>query len=88
MARRLAHEDDWEDDNDEWDDAYEGPSEDDGEPTIECPYCGREIHEDSQRCPHCEKYISDEDAPARRKPWWIVIGVILCLYIVYRWIVR
>ena len=55
--------------------------------TIPCPYCKREIHEDSQRCPHCEQYISAEDAPPAAKPWWLLIGVAVCLYVVYRWIV-
>jgi hypothetical protein len=72
--------DDFDDDFDE-----EHPDDDD-EPTVPCPYCKREIHEDCQRCPYCEHYISAEDAPAGRKPWWIVVGVILCLYIVFRWI--
>ncbi len=60
--------------------------DDDDEPTIPCPYCRREIHEDSQRCPHCESYISQEDAPPSRKPWWMIIGALLCAYIIYRWI--
>ena len=34
--------------------------------TIDCPHCGKEIYEDAERCPHCERYLSDEDA-ARRK---------------------
>jgi len=61
--------------------------EDDEEPTIPCPHCRRQIHEDSQRCPFCENYISEEDAvvPAR-KPWWIIIGTMLVLYIIYHWI--
>ena len=60
----------WEDEfDDEPDDEFDEEPDDefdadwDDEPTIECPYCGREIHEDAQRCPHCERYISDEDAP-------------------------
>jgi hypothetical protein len=57
------------------------------EPTIPCPYCRREIHEDSQRCPYCESYISQEDAPPSRKPWWLIAGVALCLVIVYLWII-
>lgn len=70
-------------DEDDWDE-----EESDGsEPTIPCPYCHREIHEDSQRCPHCERYISEEDAPPARKPWWIIIGAAICLYVVYRWVV-
>ena len=52
-----------------------------------CPHCGRRILEESERCPHCEKYLSREDAPYVRKPLWIWVGVIACLYVVYRWIV-
>jgi len=58
----------------------------DDEPTISCPYCRRQIHEESQRCPYCENYISEEDAVSARKPWWIIIGASLTLYVVYRWI--
>jgi hypothetical protein len=57
------------------------------EPTVPCPYCREEIHEDSPRCPHCGNYVSQEDAPAGRRPWWLIIGVAACLYAVYRWIV-
>jgi hypothetical protein len=69
---------------DDFDDDY--PDEHEDEPTVTCPYCRREIHEDAQRCPHCEQYISDLDAPTARKPWWIVVGVVVCLYVVFRWI--
>lgn len=61
--------------------------EDEDEPTIPCPYCGQHIHEESQRCPHCENYISDEDTPPSRKSWWIILGALAGLYVVYRWIV-
>lgn len=76
-----------EDFDDDRDDEYlddEYPDEDD-ESTVPCPYCRREIHEDAERCPYCERYISQEDAPAQPKPWWVVAGVIVCLYIVFRW---
>jgi hypothetical protein len=59
--------------------------DDEEEPTIPCPYCHREVLEDAERCPYCEGYLSKEDAPSARKPWWIVVGVIACLYVVYRW---
>jgi hypothetical protein len=76
MHRRDADWDDEDDDVDLYDD----------EPTIPCPWCRREIHEDAQRCPYCERYLSDEDAPPARKPWWIVLGTIVCLYLCFRWI--
>ena len=59
-----------------------GDEEDD---TIPCPHCRQPIYEDSVRCPHCESYLSEEDVPAR-KPWWLILGVVVCLLIVYMWI--
>jgi hypothetical protein len=90
MARHTAEEDEWEDEEEGW---YRGTedgedmADEDEEPTIPCPYCKRQIHEESQRCPHCENYISAEDAPPTAKPWWIIVGTLLCLYVVYLWIV-
>ena len=80
MPRLINHDDEWDDDSD---DDY--PDFGDDEPMIPCPYCGIDIHDESERCPHCERYISNEDAPTVRKPWWIIVGVVLCLYVVYRW---
>jgi hypothetical protein len=73
-------------DDDQFDHAEEGFCGDEEEPTVPCPYCHREIHEDSQRCPHCENYISQEHAPQAHKPWWLVVGVLVCLLLVYLWI--
>lgn len=71
----------------DWDDEYEPDADDnEDEPTVPCPYCKRQIQEDSPRCPYCENYISEEDAPPSRKPWWIILGVVAGLYVVYRWI--
>ena len=56
------------------------------EPKVPCPYCRRDIHEESQRCPHCEQYISAEDALAGPKPLWLVAGVVVCLVLVATWI--
>jgi hypothetical protein len=71
---------------DDFEDEYDEDYADDDESTVPCPYCKREIHEESQRCTHCEHYISAEDAPAGRKPLWIMGGVALSLYIVLRWL--
>jgi hypothetical protein len=79
----------WTSAQDEWDDPDEQEeySEDeDDDLCIPCPFCGRRILEESERCPYCEKYLSKEDAPYVRKPWWIWLGVIACLYVVYRWV--
>jgi len=64
-------------------------ADDDDLDTIPCPYCRRDIAEDTPRCPYCENYLSEEDsaAPPEAKPWWLILGVIACLYAVYRWIV-
>ena len=90
MARYHADED-WEEEDD--DDA-QAPDEPDAEGdddsgdagTIDCPWCGEEVYEATQRCPHCGKYLSQEDAPPARKPWWIVIAVALALAAVLTWI--
>lgn len=68
---------------DDWNDDDDGNSDDE---TMPCPYCKSAIYAQSQRCPHCGNYISEEDAPPARKPWWIIIGALLALYVVYRWI--
>jgi len=68
--------------NDEWEEDGDG---DEDEPTVPCPYCRREIPEDVAQCPYCENYISSYDAPPSRKPWWLILGVAICLYLVYRW---
>ncbi len=86
MVRR-AEETEWDDDRwdeddldaDDWDDQ-------DDEPTVPCPYCRREIFEDSVRCPHCGEYISEEDALPGRKPWWIIVGALLGLVAILVWI--
>jgi hypothetical protein len=55
---------------------------------IPCPYCNREIYDEAERCPYCENYISEEDSPPSPKPWWLILGVGVCLVIVYFWITR
>ena len=61
----------------------EGDSADD---TELCPYCRQPVYEDAEQCPHCGAYLSEEDAPARPRPWWFILGVIVCLAIVLKWI--
>jgi hypothetical protein len=63
-------------------------SEDDEETfdTVACPFCRKQIHEDTVRCPHCENYISTLDGPRLKwQPWWIMLGVVVCLAIALLW---
>ena len=71
------------DEDEEWHDDW---SDDDDEPTITCPYCGCDVHEDSPRCPQCANYISREDMPSPRRPWWFLIGAGLGLLVFLRWL--
>ena len=84
----TAYRDQDEDDEDEWDDeeSDSGEDSDDGEPTVPCPYCRAEILEDSPRCPVCERYLSEEDHAAPRKPAWVILTALICLGIAIWWI--
>jgi hypothetical protein len=63
-------------------------AEQDENTLVPCPHCNELVHEDSQRCPYCEQYISEEDARPRRKPWWIIIGLLVTLAIAIMWAFR
>jgi hypothetical protein len=53
--------------------------------TVACPNCGRQVAEDVAMCPYCRSFVSFEDAPRRRAPWWVVVGVVLCLLTALGW---
>jgi hypothetical protein len=57
--------------------------EEDGD-TMPCPYCRRDIHADSVRCPHCEQYLSEEDQPdGRGRLFWTC--ALVCLVLAVGW---
>ena len=75
-------------DDDDWDDADADFDDDSAEePTVPCPFCRREILEDSPRCPFCEQYISTEEHAGPRKPLWIIATALVCLAIALWWVV-
>lgn len=65
------------------DDDYE--VDEDDEETDPCPYCGQPVHHEAILCPHCDRYLSREDAPPEKKPLWIVIAALLCLAVALGW---
>jgi hypothetical protein len=77
---------DADDDEDDWEDTVYFGADLDDEPTVPCPYCRRDILEDSPRCPYCERYISEEDHADPRKPLWLVATALICLGIAIWWV--
>lgn len=78
---------DADDEAEDWDDAEADDGDELGEePTVPCPYCRREILEDSPRCPYCERYISEEDHASPRKPLWVIATALICLGIALWWV--
>lgn len=83
--RDPDHDDEWYDDGlDDGDDTEDS----DDSPTVPCPYCHREIVEDSPRCPYCEQYISEEDHPTRRQPLWVIVTAVICLGVAIWWVLQ
>jgi hypothetical protein len=84
MPRRVATDDDWEDDAD-GDDEWQPDDDADDDDTIPCPHCRAPVYEGAEQCPACGNYLSEEDAPPARKPLWIVIGFALGLTVACLW---
>ena len=86
------------DDDDDEDDEDRGPrlhrdeypdeadvQQSDSVETVPCPYCGRLIDEQAERCHRCGSYISREDAPHRYR-WWIVMTVVVVILVMlFQW---
>lgn len=78
----------WQDADEDLDDfEYPDTADGDDDETIPCPYCSRAVYEDAERCPGCGHYLSREDGPSRH-PWWLILGVLLCLVVVLGWVIR
>lgn len=80
--------DDADDDSGDFDDSdAEWKDDDDSgdEPTVPCPYCRRELLEDSPWCPSCDRYITDEEFRRAGRPMWVVVTAMVCLAIALWW---
>jgi hypothetical protein len=66
-------------------DPREFPEPDDVEvDRMPCPHCLAVIFDDSVRCPACGRYLADDDSS--RRPWWVILGALLCLAVSLYWI--
>lgn len=86
----MSYEDEEDDDLDEREEPEDSDVDDsDSVDTVRCPYCRKPIYEQAEVCPHCDRYISREDAPPDRKPLWIVLTVLACLAaILVGWVLK
>ncbi|HYO23423.1 MAG TPA: hypothetical protein VEQ85_00580 [Lacipirellulaceae bacterium] len=69
--------------SEEWSDGAD--SGDDDSSVVDCPQCGRGVYEDAPYCPYCDCDLEDHAARPRRR-WWVILGLMACVYILYRWI--
>lgn len=67
-----SNDDSSEDWQDESDDDYENGY-------VSCPHCGGTMLEAADHCPSCNRWITREDLPQKRQPWWIMIVVLILL---------
>jgi hypothetical protein len=88
MPRPVRDDDDENEDEDFEEGLPEGVYYNEDEPTVTCPHCGREVIEDSPRCPHCESHLSREDMPARPRSWFWAVMMALALLVALWWVVR
>jgi hypothetical protein len=88
MPTRVEDDDRFDDgsESDDSDDPQFAP-DDDEIVTVPCPYCREPIWEEAESCEHCGRYLSQEGPPWRR-PLWLIVGAIACLFAVYVWIRR
>ncbi len=69
----------WETDSDLDDDEW--PEDDADEGSMDCPYCGESMYDDSIHCPACGRYLSSEDGGDAKQPKWVLITAIALLII-------
>ena len=85
MRWRAADDEDRDDDTDDGSGLVDPDLPEEDDDTVACSNCNHPVYDDAERCPACGHYLSREDAPVRR-PWWLVVGVLLGLVVVIRWV--
>ena len=52
---------------------------------VDCPQCRRAVYEESERCPYCGHYITQEERGSGH-PIWVVIKALICLGLALGWV--
>jgi predicted nucleic acid-binding Zn ribbon protein len=91
LPQTLDRHDDRDDDDDDSVDedpleSDQDPDDDDAGESIPCPFCKKPIHEDADVCPRCGNFVGGDDAPRRRVPLFVWIGMILAGLCVLTWV--
>ncbi|RMF37031.1 MAG: hypothetical protein D6753_18325 [Planctomycetota bacterium] len=76
--------DDWQDGEEDWLESEGSDADDD---FVACPICGEPVHEEAQRCPHCENYITPGMSSPQGRPLWFRIALLLAGLIVVYWLI-
>ena len=83
MTRSQRQDDDYDDDRDpEEPEDFDRDDDPFGTDTEPCPFCKREVHDQTDICPHCGNFIPrDEDRPVQVGTIWLVTAGVLLLAI-------
>jgi len=78
-GRRKWNDDEHEDRSEDTEAPQEADLDDDAADaeTLPCPSCGREVYEETQRCPHCGVWVTPGSARSRRPIWIVVLAALL-----------
>jgi hypothetical protein len=57
-------------------------SDDDGEDTQPCPFCGKEIWEKADLCSHCGNFVAFPEVTVHHRPVWFWIALVLAIVVV------
>jgi ribosomal protein S27AE len=57
--------------------------DDDDVELLTCPACGKDVYEDTEKCPHCGDWITPLAAHGRLPGWvrWVAAGVLAVIVI-------
>jgi uncharacterized paraquat-inducible protein A len=62
------------------DDLFDDDGEDAGGDLLICPHCRAEVHEDTQKCPHCGDWITPVYPAERGKRWlWTAAALLVVI---------